>query len=220
MTVTSILAAGAIFAACAPALAGQPLVPVSLTAASAKADWEALSSLAQSGDARAQRRAALMLLDGTAPAACAAAGCHEEASAYLKEAALRGDMIALVTLERLRRAGAPSAPSQAEIVAIETERAEDGDLVAAWRLAQRYRDGDGVERSSVEAVRWLTKVATAENSSYPKTTEAAYRLCEAYGRGEGVKADDAKAQRWCQRAAHAGHAGAALVLAQLKRLDG
>ncbi len=218
--ITSILAAGAFFAACVPASAGEPLVPVSLTATSAKADWEALSSLARSGDARAQRRAALMLLDGTAPAPCVRSGCDEEAGAYLKKAARQGDMIALVTLERLRRAGGPSAPSLAEIVAIETERAEEGDPVAAWRLAQRYRDGDGVEPSGTEAIRWLTKVASDENSAYPKTTEAAYRLCEIYSRGDGVAADDAKAQRWCESAAHAGHAGAALVLAQLKRLDG
>ncbi|MEE2693032.1 MAG: hypothetical protein VX640_15990 [Pseudomonadota bacterium] len=216
----SMMAAGALAATAELASAAETVTPVSLKTTGPDAEWADLHARAAAGDARAQRRVALMLLKQAAPVRCAADECAADAVDYLKRAARGGDTVALVTLEKMRAEEAAHAPSVEDIVAIETERAERGDKMTAWRLAKRYQTGDGVEPSASQSVRWLTEVASGDSAAYPKTTEAAYRLCEIYGQGAGVPADDKKAQSWCERAAQAGHAGAALVLAQLQRLDG
>lgn len=165
---------------------------------------------------RQERRQALEQLEWPA----CAARCADAAMARLKQAAADGDTVALIALERLRREGGAHAPSLADIVAVEIVRAERRDPIAAWRLAQRYLVGDGVDASPAEAIRWLAVAAAHEGAAWPKSAEAAFRLCEIYSRGAGVAADGAAARGWCARAADAGHAGAALVLAQLQRLDG
>lgn len=165
---------------------------------------------------RQERRQALEQLERQA----CDARCAGEAVARLKRAAADGDTLALIALERLRREGGAHAPGLADIIAVEIVRAERGDPIAAWRLAQRYLVGEGVDASPAESVRWLTVAAAYEDATWPKSAEAAFRLCEIYSRGAGVAADGATARDWCARAADAGHAGAALVLAQLQRLDG
>jgi TPR repeat protein len=150
-----------------------------------------------------------------APALAAAAPKDEAAVRAMIEAARGGSNVALIELEQMRRAGAVNAPRLADIVAIEKARAENGDPMTAWRLAQRYEFGDGVEVSHAEMLRWLRVVASAEAESYPKAKDAAFRLCEAYGRGERVVANETVARSWCRKAAGAGHAGAALIFARL-----
>lgn len=156
----------------------------------------------------------------TAFAACLSLSVHAAPSSKTAEEvraeiakAREGSDFALVSLEQMRRAGVPNAPSLDEIVAIETARAEKGDAVTAWRLAQRYEFGDGVEASASEMIRWLRVAAKAD--AYPKARDAAYRLCEAYGRGEAGKPNEAEAHLWCREASDAGHAGAAMVIARL-----
>lgn len=197
----------------------------------------AAALLAAAGAARAESDAAAPAVAVPAPGAAASedespralrragrarldAGETAAGVALLRQAALAGDYPALIALERLRRAGGPHAPSLADMIAIETARAEAGDPVAAWRLARRRETGDGVEPSTEEAVRWLKIVARKENAAYPKSAEAAFRLCEIYARGGAVRADAAAARGWCAEAARRGHAGAAFALAQMKGANG
>lgn len=159
-----------------------------------------------------RRRAAFEMLAGRM--SCGAASCDGAAVALLKSAARDGDLAALIRLELLRRAGANSAPSEPELVAIETTRAERGDPVAAWRLAGRYERGEGVAVSEGDSLRWLA--AAAAHPTYAKAPEAAYRLCARLG----AKENPDEAARWCREAAARGHAAARLVLAQIKVVDG
>ena len=143
-----------------------------------------------------------------------------EGLALMKAAARGGDNLALIKLEQMRLSKAADAPSLADMVEIEIARAERGDAVAAWRLAQRYETGDGVAASSTKMVRWLQVAASKTVEEFPKAADAAYRLCEAYGRGAGVPVDEAAAQSWCARAAGGEHPGAVMVIARLRGVDG
>lgn len=143
-----------------------------------------------------------------------------EGLALMKAAARGGDNLALIKLEQIRLSKVADAPSLSDMVEIEIARAEDGDAVAAWRLAQRYETGDGVKASSKDMVRWLQVAASKTVEEFPKAADAAYRLCEAYGRGAGVPVDEAAAQSWCARAAGGGHPGAVMVIARLRGVDG
>lgn len=163
-----------------------------------------------SRDARRQALAAL---------GAGAAGERGAAVRLLILAAFAGDDLALVRLEQMRRKGEPGAPPLSDLVEIERVRAERGDPVTAWRLARRYRDGDGVAASTAEMIRWLRVAGDETAGDYPKARDAAYRLCEIYGRGDGAPADLDEARDWCARAAGAGHKGAAMVIARLRGVD-
>lgn len=189
------------------------------------AAWAALEPLAQKGHYRAQRYVAFMLMQGNAPFDCAALeggpdDCALRASRLMIDAARRGDNNALIVLEGMRAGGAPHAPSDAQMVALETERALNGDPLTAWRLAKRYRVGDGVAVSAADSVRWLRVAAKGRSDLYPKATDAAYLLCEAYARGDGVREDIKRARKWCQKAIDGGHNGAVIALTQLQRSRG
>lgn len=173
-------------------------------------------SFAADADARADRKEALALLNGTANEDCAPQTCTEKARALLFSAARAGDNVALITLERMRLGEEAGAPNAADMVAIEIARAEEGDAMTAWRLAKRYETGDGVAASQSEMIRWLKVAASEEPSVFPYAGDAAYRLCEIYGQSRNIDADQAEARDWCARAANAGHAGAAIVIARLR----
>ncbi|MEX0645664.1 MAG: hypothetical protein WD076_10150 [Parvularculaceae bacterium] len=150
---------------------------------------------------------------------CSEPTCRAEKVERLKTAARDGDDYALVTLELLRARGEPGAPNLAEIISIEIARAETGDAMTAWRLANRYRTGDGVVASQAEMIRWLKVAASEDPDVYPKSVDAAYSLCETLSRGEAAPADSGDARKWCRIAAGAGHAGAAMVIARLRASD-
>ncbi|MEO0879250.1 MAG: hypothetical protein AAFY22_06000 [Pseudomonadota bacterium] len=225
----ALLLAGAIVLAsgCATAdLAGAPSAEgVSLyRAKNYEAAWSALKPLADKGHYRAQRYVAFMLMQGNAPFDCAALedgpdDCGRRATALMMDAARRGDNNALIVLEGMRAGGAPQAPSDADMVALETARSERGDPMTAWRLATRYRTGDGVEPSANEAVKWLRVAAKGTPRLYPKAADAAFLLCEAYARGDGVEKNLKRAQQWCRQAARDGHSGAVIALARLENSD-
>ena len=177
--------------------------------------WTILASAADGGDPIAKRYLGYMLLKSVAPHA--SAGDLHDGVALLLDAARAGDNLALVRLEELRRRALAHSPSFADIVAVETARAAQGDPVTAWRLAKRYQTGDGVEPSTEETVRWLTVVAKADQGVFPKKGEAAYRLCEHYASDKDA-ADPSEARRWCAAAADNGVPAAAVVLRRLAQL--
>jgi TPR repeat protein len=182
-----------------------------------EAAWRALKTGAQAGDAKAQRRLAAMILDRDVPQGEAAdpfAGVD-----LLKQAARAGDYAALIRLEDLRQRRLVHSPSLADMIEIETARAEAGDPVAAWRLAKRYETGEGVAESETDAAKWLEVAASAETARFPKAPEAAFRLCELNALGDEAR-DPEAARRWCAVAAESGHAGAAIVLKRLAQLQG
>lgn len=173
-----------------------------------------LTLAAAAGDARAARYVAYILLDANAGAMFDPA----KGVSLLTEAAKAGDYAALIKLEELRRQGLAHSPSLADMIEIETYRAKAGDPVAAFRLARRYDEGDGVEPSTEEAMRWFEVAAEAPMSEFPKSADAAYRLCELYAR-EDVAADLRRARRWCGRAAENGNAAAAMALGRLAQAN-
>lgn len=177
--------------------------------------WMLLSPLATKGHYRAQRYLAFMLLEGNAPIDCGDA-CASRAVDLLIDAASRGDNNSIIVLEGMRASGQSYAPSDPRMLEIERLRADRGDPVMAWRMAERYRTGEGVEQSDNDAIRWLKIVASTQGRVYSKSADAAYRLCEIYLRGDGVIENIREATYWCRRAAKKGHSGAVIVLARLE----
>ncbi len=174
-----------------------------------------LTAAADAGAVTAKRYLAYILLDDKTPAGDGEA--LFKGVALLKEAAIAGDYAALIRLENLRRRGLAHSPSLEDIVAVETARAENGDPVAAWRLAKRFEIGEGVAASETGMAKWLEVAAEAAPVDFPKASEAAYRLCELNALGRETK-DPAAARHWCAIAAENGHAGAAIVLRRLAQL--
>ena len=176
--------------------------------------WQLLQTVKGDGEAKAQRYLAYMLLDKKVPQSEASVDALE----LLKSAALAGDYPALIRLETLRQDGV-DGPSLADMIGIETVRANAGDPVAAWRLAERFETGDGVDASEADMLKWLAVVAGVDKARFPKAPEAAFRLCEAYALGASAH-DPEAARRWCAQAADNGHAGARIVLRRLAQLQG
>jgi len=172
---------------------------------------ELLTPAAMAGDARAKRYVAYIMLDTAAPKDVFD---PYKGVALLTDAAKAGDYAALIKLEELRLGGRVHAPSLADMIAIETHRAQNGDPIADWRLAKRYEEGDGVAPSETETARWLEVAAQAPVSEFPKAGEAAFRLCEYYAQS-AASADVREARRWCARAAKNGDAAAAMMLGRL-----
>ncbi len=65
--------------------------------------------------------------------------------------------------------------------------AEQGDALAQYRLAVRYREGNGVTKNDSESVRWLKEAARQGNS------DAQFDLGTAYLTGRGVEKDPVSA---------------------------
>ena len=79
-------------------------------------------------------------------------------------------------------------------------RAKQGDAGAQFTLAVCYDQGDGVEKDSVEAVKWTRKAA---EQGY---AHAQLRLGLRYYKGEGVEKDFVEAVNWFRKAAEQGYA--------------
>ncbi|MEI7805774.1 MAG: hypothetical protein WCI56_10635 [Hyphomicrobiales bacterium] len=84
-----------------------------------------------------------------------------------------------------------------------------GDAAAAYEIAARYADGQGVARSPEEAVSWFERAA--DKGLAP----AQFRLASMYEKGQGVKKDLKIAQRLYSAAAEKGNAKAMHNLAVL-----
>ena len=78
-------------------------------------------------------------------------------------------------------------------------KAEKGDAVAQYDLAQRYASGTGTAKDEAAALEWYLKSAAREH------VPAFVSLGTAYAYGFGVKQDWAESIRWYRKAALAGN---------------
>ena len=86
------------------------------------------------------------------------------------------------------------------------ELAEKGDAIAQYNLGVCYRDGNGVSKDSVEAVKWFRKAADQGDA------EAQNNLGDCYYDGEGVLKDPVEAVKWYKKSAEQGNDGAQFSL--------
>jgi TPR repeat protein len=85
--------------------------------------------------------------------------------------------------------------------------AEQGEVEAQYRLAQMFRNGEGVPQDYAEAMKWYRLAAKQGNAS------AGYYLGDMYANGEGVVQDILRVVRWFRFAAELGHSTAQYKLA-------
>ena len=179
-------------------------------------NWKMHGTRAMLGEARAIRRLGEMVLAGKAPASVDRD--PHRGVRYLKEAALNGDYRALISLEKLRQKNLSHSPALEDIIDIEKERAETGDPVVAWRLAKRYRLGDGVEISSASEALWLEPAAAASPKGFPHANKAAFRLCELSISGASPAVLDVADLHWCEIASERGDPAARIILGRIATL--
>src|SRR5689334_19108848 len=77
--------------------------------------------------------------------------------------------------------------------------AENGDKIAMFNLANRYRDGEGTEKNLEKAFHWYQKAA--ENGE----EKSMYILATCYDNGEGTEKNLEKAFHWYQKSAENGY---------------
>jgi len=80
-------------------------------------------------------------------------------------------------------------------------KAEGGDSIAQYTLAEDYISGNGVAKNEAEAVKWWRKAADQGN------VQAQYSLGCCYINGQGVTKDDAEAVKWFRKAADQNNVG-------------
>ena len=86
------------------------------------------------------------------------------------------------------------------------DAAEQGDAKAQYTLGNTYQDGDGVEKDSVEAVKWFRKSAEQGFAGAQNNLGNAYQL------GTGVPKDSVEAVKWFRKPAEQGYADAQCYL--------
>ena len=89
------------------------------------------------------------------------------------------------------------------------KRAESGDPVAEYEVAQTYAGGDGVPKNEKEARAWLERAARDGNA------DAQYEFGIALREGRGTVQDYERALDWLQLAADAGNAQAQFELGRM-----
>lgn len=158
---------------------------------------------AQSGNAHAEAELGLALEHSSTPAVT------YEGEKLVNEAAAKGDPVALEALgvdhpvSREASGTIGRALASAETLTVGgqdaeslQQRARDGDNVAQYQLAMRYRDGAwGVKADPRLALGWL-EISAEHGNPVAMTT-----LADVYAKGElGLKADPAQATLWRERA--------------------
>jgi Sel1 repeat-containing protein len=88
-------------------------------------------------------------------------------------------------------------------------RAQAGDIIAQYEMAERYADGAGVPQNYRAAMEWFAKAAASGSPS------AQWKLGLGYLGGIGMPRDERKAAGWFKRAANRGHIGAQTALSEL-----
>jgi TPR repeat protein len=164
-----------------------------------------------------------------------------EAAKWYHAAIDNGLLSALIKLADLYLEGGlrfKSDPAQG--VQLLKDAAEKGSVDAEFELAERYENGQGVEKDKDEAINWYKRAALhgdraadaalwekVEGSemaeiviSYRRLAEAGKAFAQetlgrAYGLGLGVKQNDAEAARWYKLAAEQGAVTAQVVLARM-----
>ncbi|CAB5144544.1 unnamed protein product [Rhizophagus irregularis] len=76
--------------------------------------------------------------------------------------------------------------------------AENGDKVAMFNFANRYRDGEGTVKDLEKAFHWYQKAAEKDH------IEAMNNLAMRYNNGEGTEKNLEKALQWYQKTAENG----------------
>jgi TPR repeat protein len=112
----------------------------------------------------------------------------QETADTLRDAATKGDKVALRRL---------------------TDLAEEGDAVAQYHLGMVYTKGEGVSKNDVLAVAWFRQAAEQGNF------RAQYNLGVAYLNGEGASKSAALALTWFRKAAEQGYAHAQFGLGMM-----
>ena len=90
--------------------------------------------------------------------------------------------------------------------------AAQGDAVAQFNLGFMYRNGEGVPKNDVEAVKWY-RLAAAQGDA-----DARNNLGFMYGNGEGVPKDYVQAYKWYNLAAAQGVAMARTNMEAIQKL--
>lgn len=75
------------------------------------------------------------------------------------------------------------------------KNAEQGDVRAQFQLGLKYSNGEGIQQSEEEAVKWYLKAAEQEHAA------AQNNLGVAYEKGRGVQQNDEEAFKWYRKAA-------------------
>ncbi|MGD0192048.1 MAG: hypothetical protein ABSD74_15010 [Rhizomicrobium sp.] len=174
-------------------VAAPKATPPQQTAAVASLDR--LSSLANSGNAKAELLLGLKLLDGEGVNVNEA-----EAAKWLERAARQSEPVAAYRLGTLyeRGHGVPADPAKAaqwyEVAA------KGGNRKAMHNLAVAYADGNGVQKDLVVAAQWFTRAANLG------LADSQFNLAVLYERGMGVQQSLIDAYKWYAVAAQQGDA--------------
>ena len=80
------------------------------------------------------------------------------------------------------------------------QQADNGDTTAQYKLAVRYKKGQGVAQDYAQAAAWYRKAAEQGDA------DAQLRLGFMYKKGQGVEQDYAQAVAWYRKAAEQGNA--------------
>lgn len=134
---------------------------------------------------------------------------YELAKKWLQKALENGVFSARAELATLENAVQPVRKEDMRTIAQLTAAAEQGDLDAQSRLALRYKQGLGVERSYELAAKWYQ--AGAEQG----LATAQYNLALLYKNGQGVEQSYELAEEWFRLAAEQGHIAASYYIGLL-----
>ena len=131
---------------------------------------------------------------------------EDEAKKWLQKAAAQGHEMAQSTLKQ--QAQRPLQPYSDELL----KKAETGDAIAQFNLADCYFYGKGVPMDKAEGIRWLSKAADSGDAL------SQYNLGAAYLKGLGVEKDETKGMALIKKAADQGNDLAKKLIAALSQL--
>ena len=168
-----------------------------------------LRKAAGQGYAEAQYKLGLLYLNGEGMKRHAA-----EAVKWLRKAAEQGHAMARCDLGDMYLEGLGVKKSIDEGMQLLLWVAEQGKdinavLYAQWKLAELYREGKTVPQDSIEAMKWMRKVADSGEVS------AQYDLGLMYFEGKDIEQDYAEAAQWFHKAAEAQYVSSYYRLGQM-----
>lgn len=140
---------------------------------------------------------------------CIAGGDRAGALRWYRQAAERGDALAMVLCEKYYRMGFGTPKDPLEAARWARLAAEAGDPTGCVQTGSAYARGIGVPVDWVEAVRWYRAAAERGRAL------AMYFLGECYSKGQGVAADQVESLRWYREGSRRGDEWAMTRLAWL-----
>ena len=124
----------------------------------------------------------------------------------MRKAADNGYQMALIAFKQIEQR--PLKPFSNELL----KKAESGDPIAQFNIADCYFYGNGVQLDKSEAIRWLAKAAELNDAL------SQYNLGIAYLKGLGVGKDEHKGIQLIQKAADQGNELAQKLMSTLSQL--